>query len=590
MLGYLPIVLFLSLGWFLRDPVSLLASAILVLYSLFVVVFHKDTKWARGNGQVLLFLLFSMYLISSFINGLSISEMFQGAYQRNFGLFFWLALFIVYGFVSSGKVKISSFLERGLPIVLVAGLTYGLAQRFDKDPFPWVNPYDAVQLTLGNPNFAGAFLGMLAVLPIAFALKNTNIGFWVAGILVFGLTIFVALGTNSLQAIVVLALALIIFALVYLGKNRNVAARSFRFLSALGGLIVLALTPLMLFSKVGFLDGFREKFFYQGSIAQRLDYWRTGIEIFKDNLWFGVGPDQFQRYAALYRTKEQVVRDGAFVIPDKAHSVLIDALANGGIFAGILWITFVGFIFVKLIQAARLELPSRVRLELAVLSAIWLGYVFQALISPDQLVLAVIGFMSAGLIVHINRSQVKAVEKKSKLEFLFDDPWYLRTVFMAVLIFAGAVWGQAISADMAAKKVLNNENLTRESVLAAVNKWPAPKTTELIAVAVSQADAQCDVADELADRLIELDGRSAQGWYLKAICFNVNREFDKALSASENALKFDPLNPTYLVAKAKLGIASGQKDSAQAALADIKENYPDNPEITPLETSISVMP
>ena len=126
--------------------------------------------------------------------------------------------------------------------------------------------------------------------------------------------------------------------------------------------------------------------------------------------------------------------------------------------------------------------------------------------------------------------------------------------------------------------------------MAAVNKWPAPKTTELIAVAVSQADAQCDLADELADRLIELDDRSAQGWYLKAICFNVNREFDKALSASENALKFDPLNPTYLVAKAKLGIASGRKDSAQAALAVIKENYPDNPEITPLETSISVMP
>ncbi len=589
MLGYLPLVLFLSLGWFLRDPVSLLASALLALYSLFVVVFHKNTKWVKGRGQALLILLFAVYLISAFVNGLSISEMFQGAYQRNFGLFFWLALFIVYGFTSSGKVKVSSFLERGLPIVLVAGLIYGLAQRFDKDPFPWVNPYDAVQLTLGNPNFAGALFGMLAVLPIAFSLKTRKFVIQFAGILTFGLTIFVALGTRSLQAIVVMALGEIIFALVILVKIKKFAARAFRFISVLGGLIVLVLTSLILFTKVGFLDRFREKFFFQGSITQRLDYWRTGIEIFKDNFWFGVGPDQFQRYAALYRTKEQIVRDGAFVIPDKAHSVLIDALANGGIFAGIIWATFVGFIFVKLIQTARMELSSGDRLQLAALGAIWSGYVFQALISPDQLVLAVIGFMSAGLIVYLNKSQVKAVEKNSKLEFLFNDPWYLRTVFIAVLIFAGAVWGQAISADKAAKRVLNNENLTRESVLAAVNKWPAPKTTELIAVAVSQTDSQCDVADELADRLIELDDRSAQGWYLKAICFNVNREFDKALSASEIALTFDPLNPTYLVAKAKLGIASGQKDSALAALAVIKENYPDNPEITPLETSISVM-
>ncbi len=89
MLGYLPVVLFLTLAWFLQDPVSLFASALLVLFSLFFAVFHKDTKWAKGRGQVLLILLFSVYLISSFANSLSISEMFQGAYQRNFGLFFW---------------------------------------------------------------------------------------------------------------------------------------------------------------------------------------------------------------------------------------------------------------------------------------------------------------------------------------------------------------------------------------------------------------------------------------------------------------------------------------------------------------------
>jgi predicted Zn-dependent protease len=77
---------------------------------------------------------------------------------------------------------------------------------------------------------------------------------------------------------------------------------------------------------------------------------------------------------------------------------------------------------------------------------------------------------------------------------------------------------------------------------------------------------------------------------LKAICFNVNREFNEALSASENALKFDPINPTYLVAKAKLGFAAGNKAAASEALAVIKSNYPDNPEIAPLESSISLMP
>jgi tetratricopeptide (TPR) repeat protein len=105
-----------------------------------------------------------------------------------------------------------------------------------------------------------------------------------------------------------------------------------------------------------------------------------------------------------------------------------------------------------------------------------------------------------------------------------------------------------------------------------------------------QTDKQCDLADELAVRLTEVDDRSAVGWYLKAICFNINRQFEQALSASEKALSFDPLNPTYLVAKAKLGISSGRKNSASAALEVIKENYPDNPEISPLESSIALMP
>ncbi len=590
MLAYLPPVLLLSLGWFLQDPVSLLAVTLISIWTLLAAALQKNQSYLNSFGSLILFGFFSTYLVSTLVNDLSIQFSAQGVYQRNFGLLFWLSLLLVFAVASGGGIKTKVFIWKSLSFALVFGIFYGGIQILNLDPFPWVNPFNAVQLSLGNPNFAGALLGMLATIPSAYLFKEKTFGPRILAIFVLGLTLIVALGTKSLQAIVVFVLGIIVFVSINFFHSKNLLVKSFRLISAFCGFFILLLLPFILFTKIPFLDGIREKFFSEGSIAPRLDYWRTGIEIFRDNFWFGVGPDQFQRYAALYRTKDQVIRDGAFVIPDKAHSVLIDALANGGIFAGLLWVIFVIFIFVKLILTVRMELSSERRLELSVLGAIWSGYIFQALISPDQLVLAVIGFMSAGLIVYINRSQVKLDKTKSKLEFLFDDPWYLRTVFIAVLIFASAVWGQAISADIAAKKVINNENLTRESVLAAVNKWPAPETTELIAVAVSQADAQCDLADELADRLIELDDRSAQGWYLKAICFNTNREFDKALSASENALKFDPLNPTYLVAKAKLGIASGQKNSAQSALAAIKENYPDNPEITPLETSISVMP
>jgi O-antigen ligase len=553
-------------------------------------VFRSSSRWLRVTGLAWLLGIALLYLLSTFINGLNPILASQGMYQRNFGIIFWIAVALIFAFSAAGYVRLEDFMSKALPVLLLLVVVYGLLQTLDMDPFPWRNPYDAVQLTLGNPNFSGALIGILSVSSLWIALFSEKLVLRIAGVTSFNLLIYLAFQTKTLQALVVFLIATLVFLFVNVVKLKSWWARAIKVFGGVGGIGLFVGMPVLVFSKFDVLSGLRERFFFQGSIAQRLDYWRTGIEIFKDHPWFGVGPDQFQRYAALYRTKEQVVRDGAFVIPDKAHSVLIDALANGGIFVGLFWTAFVVFIFVKLVQTVRLDLPLKVRRQLAVVGAMWSGYVFQALISPDQLVLAVLGYMSAGLIVYINTSQVKPVVKKSRFELLYEDSIYVRTVLGAILIFALTIWSQAIAADIAAKRVLNNENLTRDSVLAAVNQWPAPKTTELIAIAVSQADSQCDLADELADRLIEVDNRSAQGWYLKAICFNVNREFNEALSASENALKFDPINPTYLVAKAKLGIAAGNKGAASEALAAIKSNYPDNPEIAPLESSISLMP
>jgi O-antigen ligase len=589
-LAFLPPVLFLALGWFLNDPVALLASAVFSFFALLVAVIQGRANWLRGWGQALLGGLVLVYLVSTLVNGVSWASAFQGIYQRNFGLFFWIALALVFSLSASGALKSELFIGISLTILLGLASIYGLLQYFDKDPFPWRDPFDAVQLTLGNPNFSGAMLGMISVIPLAWVLGGAGAGWRVLGVLSFVVVFVLAIGSKSLQALVVMVIVVAAFILVKVSRTSGLFARVFKYLGAVVGALVVVGMPVLVFTNVGFLSGLRERFFFQGSITQRLDYWRTGFEIFRDYPWFGVGPDQFQRYAALYRTKEQIVRDGAFVIPDKAHSVLIDALANGGIFAGLLWSAFVILIFVRLIQTARMDLPVKVREQLAVVGAIWCGYVFQALISPDQLLLAVLGFMSAGLIVYLHKPQLKVPVKRSKFEFLFEDAIYARTFLLSIFAIAVVIWSQAISADMAAKKVLGSENLTRDSVLAAVNQWPAPKTTELIAIAVSQADSQCNLADELADRLIKVDERSAQGWYLKAICFNVNREFNEALNASENALKFDPLNPTYLVAKAKLGIASGSKEAAVAALAVIKSYYPDNPEISPLDSSISLMP
>jgi predicted Zn-dependent protease len=93
----------------------------------------------------------------------------------------------------------------------------------------------------------------------------------------------------------------------------------------------------------------------------------------------------------------------------------------------------------------------------------------------------------------------------------------------------------------------------------------------------------------VADRLIKIDNRSSQGWFMKAVCANASRDFVTAIEYVENSLKFDPFNPYYLISRAKLEIAANQLDQAAQTVARVKAIKPSEPEIGALESSIAVL-
>jgi O-antigen ligase len=535
----------------------------------------------------MLFGLVLVYLMSMLLKGVDPVQGLVGNYQRNFGIWYLISIALIFGLATRAGSELKRF-EVALFATLGLALFYGGLQFFDLDPIPWRNPFDAVQLTLGNPNFSGALLGMLVVLPIAKLLNSKEawerILFGAIGILVLGL----ALATKSLQAIVIAFISLLVLLIVRSQRENGKFWRLIRGISAIGSLITFLSILFVMFSSSETLKGIKERFYFQGSIPQRLDYWRTGVEMFKENPLFGVGPDQFQRYAAEFRNNAQILRDGEFVIPDRAHNVVIDHFANGGIFAGILWISFCVIIFWNLYQAAKSELKSADRIRLGVLGGIWSGYFLQSLLSPDQILLSVIGVMSAGFIVQVRKSVSNPVSNQRKIGF-FADPIYLRTILGTVLAFAIFFWAQVLSGDLSAKSILENENIDPDRVVKSIDNWTSPKLIERITFAVAQADSNCSLVPNLADQMIESDNRSSSGWYFKAVCSNQQRKFDDALSSVKKSLEFDPLNPVYLVAKAKLAIAAGNKSEGMSALDILKREYPDNPEISPIESSLSFL-
>jgi O-antigen ligase len=570
----------LSVGWFAHDPVALLASTVLVMGALAGVLLFRGRSWKKNWILFLPFAVVIGYLISALVNGQGLASIYLGGYQRNFGMASWLALALVFLIAAQGEVKVRAYLEWVLPGVLVAGLGYGFIQFIDKDPLPWVNPYNAVTLTLGNPNFAGAFFGILSVLVVPRIFLGKTVGVKVFGVLLFIATVFIGLKTNSLQSPLLVVIGILVFALLSNLEAKNGFGRVTKFAS--GGILSAAVVgiPLLFTGGGSFLDSVREKFFFQGSVAQRLDYWRTGFEIWKDHPIFGVGTDQFQRYAALYRTGEQLKRDGAFVTPDKSHNVLIDHFANGGLIVGLIWITFVLAVFYMLIKALKNNDEIQIRRDLALLGTIWSTYVLQALISPDQLVLTLIGYSSAGLIAGIYLKDAPTVA---------IDAFITRSVTAMALVFVVAISGKALMANADAKKVLDGEITGVESILKVIDAWPNPKTTEAIGIQEINKPNNCQMADQISDRLLKYDDRSSPGWYMKAICNNSRGDFVKALNAVTNSVNFDPVNPLYLVGKAKLEIAASRPEDAKATIARITKVDPTNPELVILNNSVSAI-
>jgi O-antigen ligase len=578
-LALIPLVT-LSVGWFAHDPVTLFASTVLLVGALAGLLLFRRGSWKKNWILWLPFAVVIGYLTSAVVNGQALASLYLGGYQRNFGVATWFALAIVFLIGAQGEVKVRGYLDWVLPGVLIAGLGYGLVQFLDKDPLPWTNPYNAVSLTLGNPNFAGAFFGILSVIAFSRIFVGKGVVQKTIGAVLFGATVFISLKTNSLQSPLLIVGGIVVFTLLVNLESKSGLGRVAKFSSS-GVLGTAVIGVVVLFAGSGsWLATAREKLFFQGSVAQRLDYWRTGFEIWKDHPIFGVGTDQFQRYSALYRTPGQVKRDGVFVIPDKSHNVLIDHFANGGLVVGLIWVAFVVSVFFMLFKALQKNENVQVRRDLAVLGTMWSTYVLQALISPDQIILSLIGYSSAGLIASIYLKDAPTAKV---------DPFIVRAVTVVALIFAVVISSTALKANADAKKVLAGQIIGVEPILEVIDAWPNAKTTELIGIEEINKPNNCEFANQISDRLLKYDDRSSQGWYMKALCNNSARNFTQAVADITNSVKFDPVNPTYLVGKAKLEIAASRIDDAKVTIAKITEVDPSNAELAVLNASVTAL-
>jgi O-antigen ligase len=580
---------FVSVGWFLHEPALLLSSTVFVVLTLISLITYKKIEIYKKWILLTPILIPLGYLISAVVNSTEIHRAILGAYGRSYGLATITALSITVYLAMNSNEKTHKKLIQSLFLTLILAVIYAYLQYLDLDPLPWSNQFDATTLTLGNPNFAGAFIGITSITCLSLIAISPKTKKRFLYLLVFVLAIPAALTTKTLQAPLILSLMIISFGIFINGKNdgkkEKIIRRSLTSILALGSffIVLISFYPLRTFRDL------KQRIIQNGSIEQRLDYWQTGLDIWQNNKFFGVGIDDFQRFAAEFRTSKQIMRDGVSVTPDKAHSVLIDQFATGGILVGLIWVIFVISTTYFLFRINQRDLNRMKRVYFSTFATIWIGYLAQSLISPDHVILTLIGYISAGVILglYFNQELNTSNTEFSNIKKFSIDGWVVKTFGSVLLILLIPIYTLALSGNSEMEKILKGKVNSVDEVNKSIEKWPFARPIELLMISQINSNGSCSLINDWADQLLKLDDRSYQAWYSKAICATRNLEYQNAELYVENALRFDPLNTNFLIGKARIEIVLGDLKKATAAVDFLEKNYPTNAEVPKLRNLLS---
>jgi putative inorganic carbon (HCO3(-)) transporter len=334
-----------------------------------------------------------------------------GTYGRNSGLLAYGAALTLF-FLGARVWDAAS-----TPILLLgavfAGLltaSYGLLQYAGIDPIHWNNPFNPIIATLGNPDFASAYVGICVPAAVWGALWDRWALPWrIASGLSAVMFLITAVLSDAIQGLAATAVGLTVLAAAWLLEQRRAVARGG--LTALGAVVAVGVaTALAGAAKVGPASFV----FTRGSSKAREWYWEAALTMFRHHPVFGVGLDHYGAFFRQVRPDAATALLGPAEFSDAAHSVPLQMLAQGGLLLGLAYLAFVVLVAVTLLRGLlRLEGPPR--LLLGAVGGMWAAYVVQAAVSIDQVPLLTVEFAAAGAVVALAGRGLREIRLRGAL-------------------------------------------------------------------------------------------------------------------------------------------------------------------------------
>jgi O-antigen ligase len=351
-----------------------------------------------------------------------------GENQRRNGFLSYLSLTVLI-IAASLYIRIESVKHISY-VAFITGLllgTYGLMQNAGQDFVQWNNPYNSIISTVGNPNFAGAIMAMMASIIFGPVLnKQFNPFYRIMSLLLTLLLLRTIYLSGAKQGLISLALGVGVYILIWIYQQNK----------KLGNVFAVLGTVIGIMSVLGMLKiGPLTSIMYKGSVSVRGYYWRTGIKMFTENPITGVGIDRYGAYFKEYRESGYPLNYGFDITSSNAHNTPIQFFATGGLFLGLTYLALTAFIFIRGIKALLNHKGTNQLLVAGIFSA-WLAYEAQSIISIDNIGISVWGWLLGGAVVGVslnngNSENLTSDKRKN------SNSSYLQPVFaMGFLIFA----------------------------------------------------------------------------------------------------------------------------------------------------------
>jgi len=568
----------------LEDPFNdpklwiMLATSGLLLGWLFMDRKNITSRSAVSKYAVLASLAFlAVMTISGIVSG-SLFTSLYGEYGRRTGILCYLAL-VIYFIVCTTYVRLTNvkhLLTFGLVIGIILG-SYGFLQHFGIDIATWNNPYNSVFSTLGNPNFAAAMMAICTVLCLGIVLNSSFSNIYrLLAVATSVLLLVVIYFSDALQGLLALAVGAGFFILVAVFQKNRIAGYT---LTA-GGLIA-ALFVLLGTLQMGPLSGA----LYKQSVTFRGDYWRAGLNMFKHNALFGVGPDQYGANFRLYRDAAQALRRGPNTVSTAAHNVPIQLAATGGIFLILLYVVIIALVIWRAVVALRSTNGTQQLLVATVFSA-WLTYQAQSIISIDNVGIAIWGWVLGGAVIGLSLMETQDLKKDKKSHTANNSDARPVISFMIALVLILIClpmmrFGTSMHEVMrlAAGKDDASKNLFRDTVTKPLSISPVDPYYRLIIGSSLANNGLIEDSLKVFKTAADADKGSLEARINLAMIYEQTKRAELAIAYREQASVLDPWNSQNLLQLGRDYLSAGDATKAKTVIAKIQSFAPDSADL-----------